>query len=92
MQRASEQGGFVREIIMIPVLRLLLLLFCLCVGAFLRSLFCAIISDGCMLGPTKRNPNLIIFRKGSDHGNPKTMLHPFVCYFKIICTVKVSSL
>lgn len=86
------------EMIIIPVLRLLLLyfLFFLFVcGCILRSLCCAIITDGCMLGPTKRNPNLIVFRKGSDHHNPKKMLHLFifVClFFEIICTVKVSSL
>ena len=28
-----------------------------------------------MLGPAKRNPNLIVFWKGSDHRNPKEMLH-----------------
>lgn len=44
-------------------------------GCILRSLCCAIITDGCMLGPTKRNPNLIVFWKGSDHHNPKNMLH-----------------
>lgn len=46
-----------------------------------------------MLGPTKRNPNLIVFWKGFDHLNPKKMLHLFVFFFfYYICTVKVYSL
>lgn len=48
-------------------------------GCILRFLCCAIITDGCRLGPTERNPNGDIFWKGCDHQNPKKVLHPSVC-------------
>lgn len=60
--------------------KIIIVTFLFVCGCILRSLCCAIITDGCMLGPTKRNPNLIVFWKGSDHHNPKKMLHPFVCF------------
>lgn len=67
---ASDRARWIcSEMIIIPVLRLLLLLFFFfflpfACGCILRSLCCAIITDGCMLGPTKRNPNLIVFPEG----------------------------
>lgn len=45
-----------------------------------------------MFGPTKRNPNLIVFQEGSDCHNPKKMLHPqiIIISVKLLCTVKVN--
>lgn len=77
MQRASEQGGFVWDDYNFCFMIIIVTFLFVC-GCILRSLCCAIITDGCMLGPTKRYPNLIVFWKGSDHQSPKKMLHPFV--------------
>lgn len=73
---ASKARWIYSEKIMILVFKIIIVTFLFLCGCILRSLCCAIITDGCMLGPTKRNPNLIVFWKGSDHRNPKKMLHP----------------
>lgn len=71
---AMQNGGFGNDYSCFKINIIVSFLF-LC-GCSLRSVCCAIITDGCMLGPTKRNPNWIIFWEGSHHRRrPKKMLH-----------------